>query len=77
MGWRLKEKVMLEMGHDIQKGKKKEESTPYSVGEHSAQKALKPDQVKHVGINTELEYERSWRNNCFKSDSHLSSGNTY
>ena len=27
--WRLKEKVMLEMGHDIRKGKKKEESTPY------------------------------------------------
>ena len=44
VGWRLKEKVMLEMGHDIQKGKKKEESTPtYSMGEHSAQKALKPD----------------------------------
>lgn len=33
VGWRLKEKVMLEMGHDIQKGKRKEESTPiYFVG---------------------------------------------
>lgn len=35
---------------------KKEESTPILCG-NTVHKALKPDQVKHVGSNTELEYE--------------------
>lgn len=43
----------------FKKAKRRKRVPPYSVGEHSAQKALKPDQVKHVGSNTELEYERS------------------
>lgn len=40
VGLRLKEKVMLEMGHDIQEGKKKEESTPILCGGTQCTKSL-------------------------------------